>query len=274
VLPCAGQLERADLPHVIDTYIAAVATQYTPAVVPPAAERRPMWRIFAELGERRGMTLLPRGLRAEEATDDDVLAPMAARARMTFEELRTAGGGVLAEEAVFGWVTERVLPGGRWRVAPEPLLDQLRTLVDPPPLVLVPRRQLRHLNSQLARTGTKDGRRDQPLLLLHPADAADAGVEDGQLVRVTSATGELACVAAIDPDGRRGTVSVPHGHGEVNVNHLTSGVDLDPLTGMVLQSGVAVTLAAAGRPPAAGSADQDDAAVGGDDLAGRPAALR
>ena len=91
VLPCAGQLERADLPHVIDTYISAVATQYTAAVVQPVAERRPMWRIFAELGERLGLALLPRGLRADQATDDDVLAPMAARGRTTFEELRTAG---------------------------------------------------------------------------------------------------------------------------------------------------------------------------------------
>lgn len=249
VLPCAGQLERADLPHVIDTYTCAVATQYTPALVRPAAQRRPMWRIFAELGERHGLSLLPNGVRADEATDDDVLAPLAARGRATLEELREADGGVLAEEAVFGWVTDKVLPGRRWRVAPQPLVEQLATLADPPDLVLVPRRQLRHLNSQLARTGTRDGRRDEPLLLLHMADAASAGVVDGQLVRVTSDNGALVCAAAIDPNCRRGTVSVPHGHSDINVNALTSGATLDPLTGMVLQSGVEVSLTPAGPPP-------------------------
>ena len=39
VLPAAGQLERADVPWLLDAYQLAVATQFTPAVVPPAAQR-------------------------------------------------------------------------------------------------------------------------------------------------------------------------------------------------------------------------------------------
>ncbi len=83
--------------------------------------------------------------------------------------------------------------------------------------------------------------------MLHPADAETAGISDGQPVRVTTATGEVVGVASIDDGIARGAVSVPHGFdavGQPNVGSLISDVlDIDPLTGMVLQSGVAVSIA-------------------------------
>ncbi len=42
---------------------------------------------------------------------------------------------------------------------------------------------------------------------------------------------------------RRGVVSVPHGHHSANVNALTDKDIIDPVTGMVRYSGVAVTVA-------------------------------
>jgi anaerobic selenocysteine-containing dehydrogenase len=243
LLPCAGQLERADLPHNTDQFQAAVATQYTPAMVPPGGERKPMWWPFAKLGERFDMELLPEGLTAETCTDDDLLAELAARSKASFDDLREAPTGVVSKEAVFGWVTEQVLPEGRWRLAPAPLVEQLATLADPPPLVLIPRRQLRHLNSQLRQPDDTEGKADYPDVLLHPADAEAAGVEQGQRVRVTSAHGEVTGTARLDVDIRRGAVSVPHGFGNPNVNYLTSAREgVDPLTGMVLQSGVPLTV--------------------------------
>jgi hypothetical protein len=50
----------------------------------------------------------------------------------------------------------------------------------------------------------------------------------------------------VDPDIARGTVSIPHGFADVdapNVAHLISPEhDIDPLTGMMLQAGVPLTL--------------------------------
>ena len=50
----------------------------------------------------------------------------------------------------------------------------------------------------------------------------------------------------VDAAIRRGVVSVPHGFGAPNVNALTSTThDVDPLTGMVLLSGLPVALSPA-----------------------------
>ena len=135
---------------------------------------------------------------------------------------------------------------GRWRIAPEPLVAQLEQLAPPPPLlVLVPRRQLRHLNSQLRDpTATAGPRPDRPDVLVHPDDAP-AGLVDGAAVEVRSAHGAVVGTLRVDPDMGRGAISIPHGFSAPNVGDLTSSrAGVDPLTGMVLQSGMAVELAA------------------------------
>ena len=81
MLPAVGQLERADLPWLLDGYQLAVATQFTPAMVAPVAERWPVWRMFAALGERLGLDVLGGGLTAETATDEPLLRPLAERSR-------------------------------------------------------------------------------------------------------------------------------------------------------------------------------------------------
>jgi anaerobic selenocysteine-containing dehydrogenase len=247
-LPCTGQLERADVTFFMDQFLPEVAAQYSPRVLEPAAERWPAWRIFAALGERLGLDVLPAGVDAATITEDDLLAPIVDRGRRPFSELQAAG--VLVDEpASFGWV-ERSLPDGRWRVAPEPLVAQLADLIgrdDMAPLVLVPRRQLRHLNSAMRDLVAPGGRVDEPDVLLHPLDASDADVGDGDTVTVTSEHGVFTARARVSDEVRRGAVSVTHGwNGAAAVGRLTSAhVDCDPLTGMPLQSGVPVTVAPA-----------------------------
>jgi anaerobic selenocysteine-containing dehydrogenase len=247
VFACAGQLERADLPGLADTFQVAVAAQYTPAVVPPAADRKPMWWPFAELGRRLGHDLLPDGLTPETCTDDDLLALLADRSASSFAELKAAGTALLASEGTFGWVTRNLLPGGRWRLAPEPLVAALAELADeaPPPLVLIPRRQLRHMNSQLRDGAAGAVRADDADVLIHPADAAAASLRSGETVEVRSAHGSLTGVARVTDDVREGTVAIPHGFVAPNVSHLTDTGAADPLTGMTRQSGIAVTLRSA-----------------------------
>ena len=135
---------------------------------------------------------------------------------------------------------------GGWRLAPDVLVDQLAALEPPPPLVLVPRRQSRKLNAALDFLG------EVAEVILHPDDAGPAGVVDGQPVVVRTDRGELTGTARVDPQIRRGVVSVPHGHHGANVNVLTDKDVIDPVTGMVRYSGIAVTVEPrdgdAGRP--------------------------
>jgi anaerobic selenocysteine-containing dehydrogenase len=107
---------------------------------------------------------------------------------------------------------------------------------------MVPRRQVRKLNSQFGYLG------DPAEVVVHPDDATAAGVADGAPVTVRSTRGELVGVARVDPAVRRGAVSVPHGHEAANVNRLTDKDDIDPVTGMAHYSGIPVTLHPAPAP--------------------------
>jgi anaerobic selenocysteine-containing dehydrogenase len=234
VLPTKDQLERADV-TLWDFLLPRVAAQHTPALIDPVGDRRSTWWVLAELGRRLGHELV--GTSGEEASDDARLAMLSAGARSTFEELVAAGWVETGHELPARWVDDHVERLGGWRVAPPLLVDQLAALEDEaPPLVLVPRRQSRHLNSQLDFLG------EVAEVIVHPDDAAAAGVVDGQPVIVRSAQGELVGLAKVDPSTRAGAVSVPHGHQRANVNTLTSENDIDATTGMAHYSGVPVSV--------------------------------
>ena len=87
------------------------------------------------------------------------------------------------------------------------------------------------------------GRKDEQSVLLHPADAAAAGVTDGQEVRVRSTHGELVGRATVDAAISAGAVAISHGFTDVHVGRLTSTRDdVDPVTGTITQTGVVVTV--------------------------------
>jgi len=233
VLPTKDQLERADV-TLWDFLIPRVAAQHTPAIVDPVGDRRSTWWVLAELGRRLGYELAETS--GEQATDAARLRTMAAGARCTFDELAAAGWIEKGYDLPARWVEEHLDRLGGWRLAPQLLVDQLATLDKPAPLVLVPRRQTRHLNSQLDFLG------EVVEVIIHPHDAITAGIVDGQTVVVRSAQGEMVGVAKVDASMRAGAVSVPHGHQGANVNLLTCKDDIDQLTGMAHYSGIPVTL--------------------------------
>jgi len=233
VLPTKDQLERPDV-TLWDFLTPRVAAQYTPPVVEPVGDRRSAWWVLAELGRRLGHDLAPTG--GGDATDDARLAKVAAGARCTFEELVAAGWIEEAHDVPAGWVERHLDRLGGWRLAPQLLVDQLAALKPPATLVLIPRRQMRHLNSQLDFLG------EVAEVIVHPDDAAAAAVADGQPVVVRSAQGEMVGIAKLDPSMRIGSVSVPHGHQAANVNLLTCNDHIDPTTGMALYSGISVSL--------------------------------
>ncbi len=230
VLPTKDQLERADV-TLWDFLSPRVAAQHTPAVVDAVGDRRSSWWVIAELGRRLGHELAPPG-----ADDDAMLARIVKRGRCSFDDLVASGWVEVDHDLPAPWVDQHVERLGGWRLAPTLLVDQLGALREPEALVLVPRRQVRHLNSQF---GYLD---EAAHVVVHPRDAAAAHVVDGAPVVVRTAHGEITGVAKVDDAIRRGAVSVPHGHQDVNVNRLTSKDDLDPITGMATYSGIPVTL--------------------------------
>jgi anaerobic selenocysteine-containing dehydrogenase len=230
VLPTKGQLERPDV-TLWDILSPRVSAQHTDALVTPVGQRRSMWWVLAEIGRRLGHELAD-----TDATDEAMLAQVSSGGRAPYDELVTNGWAEADRELPAPWVDRHIERLGGWRLAPQVLVDQLNALREPAPLVLVPRRQMRRLNAQLEFLG------EVAEIVVHPDDAAAAGVSDDQRLIVRSEHGELTGVARVDASVRRGAVSVPHGHASANVNLLTSKDDIDLVTGMTRYSGIPVSL--------------------------------
>jgi anaerobic selenocysteine-containing dehydrogenase len=240
VLPAHAQLERPDIPLLNDLFNSKLTLQYTHAVLEQREGRRSAWWILARLGRALGVDVLPPSVDPDTATDDDVLDLIGGAE--TLRTLRTADPPWSeAPMPASGWLTEK-LPDRRWNVAPDALVAQLATLQAPASLVLTPRRQPKRFNGRTIRDG------DDPEALLHPHDAAAANVVDGELVEVSSNAGSLRLRARVTDATSAGTVSIPHGWADCNVNVLVSSRVLDPLTGMPRFSGTAVSV----RPVTAG----------------------
>jgi anaerobic selenocysteine-containing dehydrogenase len=230
VLPTKGQLERPDV-TLWDILSPRVSAQHTDALVTPVGQRRSMWWVLAEIGQRLGHELAD-----TDASDEAMLAQVSSGGRAPYDELVTNGWAEADRELPAPWVDRHIERLGGWRLAPQVLVDQLNALREPAQLVLVPRRQMCRLNAQLEFLG------EVAEIVVHPDDAAAAGVSDNQRLIVRSEHGELTGVARVDASVRRGAVSVPHGHASANVNLLTSKDDIDLVTGMTRYSGMPVSL--------------------------------
>ena len=230
VLPTKGQLERPDV-TLWDFMSTRISAQHTPAVTATVGRRRSMWWVLAEIGRRLGHDIADTSM-----TDEQMLAKLSAGGRTGYDDLVATGWAEAERELPAPWVQRHVERLGGWRLAPRVLVDQLHGLRHTTGPALVPRRQMRRLNAQLEYLGEK------PDVILHPDDAAAAGIVDNQALVVRTEHGELTGIAKLDPSVRSGVVSVPHAHAGANVNVLTSKDDLDPATGMTRYSGVPVSL--------------------------------
>ncbi|MCJ2187691.1 molybdopterin-containing oxidoreductase family protein [Novosphingobium beihaiensis] len=249
VLPTKDQLERPDISF-WDTLSGSLSMLYSPAVVKPSGERRSGWWSIARIMAGMGLAL-PDDLPEDDQTagaDEEMLARQMAGARCSFEELKETGTVSLPLEFPGRWVDAHIERIGGWLLAPEVLVEEWQRQRQKddrdgdPPLSFIPRRQRRKLNTSLSFLGSPAD------IILHPGDAAKAGIADGDMVRVSSTRGEIELTACVDDSIRPGVASIPHGHEIANVNYLTSCDAVDPMTGMVLYSGIPIGIeAVAGR---------------------------
>jgi anaerobic selenocysteine-containing dehydrogenase len=242
VLPVTDQLERADLNYLSAHLMPVPMATYTEAVVPAAFARRPSWWSMAVLADRMGLDSLFPTLDLSVATDEDILRPLFTKdSRIGFDELKAAQTSVLLGGVEVGWIRRCVLPGGRWDSAPQALVEQLKSATSPAGLVLIPRRQLRNMNSVLVDDGVNPP--GEVFAEINPIDADRSGISDGDEIVITSPYGSMRATAQVGNGISVGTVSIPHGHAHSNVCNLTSDTEgIDPLTGMVTQNGVPITV--------------------------------
>lgn len=273
------ELERADVPHIMDSRIAAPYSNYTPVVVRSDDDLLAEWEVFAGIAARNGTEIdLPGGRvphhdgALDDTVDDDTILDLVyARARLPMTVLRNARG-VIHEDRRIRVVADDGDDGGRFSLAPADVVAELAAVraessgaevldafdADQYPFRLVSRRMKHVVNSLgrelpgLARVGTTNP------AYLHPADLETLGVADGDLVVIESPFGSIIGVAAGADDVKPGVVSMSHawggssteddvrGHG-VPTNRLVATHDgCDPITGMAVQSAIPVRVCAAG----------------------------
>jgi formate dehydrogenase major subunit len=102
--------------------------------------------------------------------------------------------------------------------------------LEPGELVLTTGRVLQHFNSGALtrRSGVLTRMRGEDSLQIHPEDATDRGIEDGDRLRVSNERGTVEVAAEVTPGVSRGTVFCTFHHAEPLANALT-GDALDPV---------------------------------------------
>jgi anaerobic selenocysteine-containing dehydrogenase len=232
VLPATTQLEHLD---VHGTYGHTDVMFNEPAIA-PLGQARPNTQFFRELAARMGF--------AEPcfADDDEALARQAfdwAAMGTTFEALRERGWAALPlPEAPFadgGFPT----PDGRARVDVSGLglpdhvpnhecAETAPALAARYPLQMISPPARHFLNSTFVNVRSLRSVEGEPLLEMHPDDAAPRGIASGDVVRVFNDRGEYRCRADVGARARPGVVNGlgiwwrKYGLAGTNVNEVTS----------------------------------------------------
>jgi anaerobic selenocysteine-containing dehydrogenase len=236
VLPAASFLESDDL---VCSYFHHTLSAQVKTVEPPG-DALANSEIFRRLAEAMGYAETEL-FESDRSVIDELL--LRTGFGVTWEELGRSGTVRLYEtpriqfaDLTFGTPSGRVelasaaaVAAGQPRVPepwrdPQPARGRLRLLSPASPWAL---------NSSFANDPKIARKLGPPTVTLHPADAADRGLAEGDVADLTTATGRLRARVAIDPLVLRGVAHCPKGHwpkrtaDHANVNTLNPGVPAD-----------------------------------------------
>lgn len=144
-------------------------------------------------------------------------------------------------------------------------LPRLATLLDaaPPPLVIIGRRTLRSMNSWLHDSPRMVKGRPRCTAQMHPDDAAERGLSDGETVRIAGDGGAIELPLVITDAVMPGVLCVPHGWGHgrrgtrqpvaatqpgASYNDVIDAAVWDPISGVSQLNGLPITVERAARP--------------------------
>ena len=270
VIPPRLELERADVPTVMDRRFASAYVSYTPAVLQADGDLLSEWEVFAGLAERLGTRIpLPGGdLPLDGSANDDMVLDYAfAKSRLAMSEIR-AKRSTIHEELAIKVVAADPDASARFAVAPPDVVEEISVVLsektgaevidgfDPTkfPFRLISRRLKHVLNSLgreipgLARVGTTNA------AYMNPLDMRDLSLSDGELVRITSPSGEVVGVAEGSDTIKRGVISMSHSwggsitdedvrlHGTPTNRLCTVDSGRDPINGMAIQSAIPIAV--------------------------------
>jgi anaerobic selenocysteine-containing dehydrogenase len=236
VLPAATFLESDDL---VTSYFHLSLSAQVKAADPPG-DALPNTEIFRRLARAMGMTE-PALYESDRDVIDHLLA--GTDLGLGFEELAARGTAWCPAEPQIQFADLRFpTPSGRVELAsaraehdghtrlaqpsadPRPTAGRLRLLTPASPWTL---------NDSYANEPKLAGRRGPATVTMHPQDARERGLADGDIAVLRSDTGELALEVATSPDVPPGVAVSPKGRwprqesGGANVNVLNPGTPAD-----------------------------------------------
>ena len=267
ILPCTSPLQRPDLPFIFPLMLGMQAKPYLQAtlpVIPPEGEQRDEGTIYYGLTQACGKSLfkskiaqwlLGRGLKyctsklpkgAQPALPQIFLLNTILRltGQKSFNTLlKTPHGLKRAEHQTADFLGERVYTTDKLiNLAPSILLEQTKKLeqdflteiANQGRLKLITKRHVKTHNSWTHNfEDFVAGEFQSNYLYIHPLDAANLGVENKDLVDVSSPTGKVRLPIKILADLMPGTVALPHGWGHqsthLSVAKKTKGVNVNIL---------------------------------------------
>lgn len=261
ILPVTTALEREDINQFFMNHMVRPFAQHVAAVIPPVGEARMEFDILRDLAARMGRDA-PFG----------ALSPF----DMADAALRQGVEG-LSVDAIKAHRHGKMITRSRWdfdmkkrighadrliHLFPAVIADEIDRLKSSPPrdpkaLRLINLRRLKSINSWM---NNVEGlaRSNDPVLLIHPQDAAARGVADGDHVSLKSAWGAILVAVKISDEVRRGCVAYPHGRGNAggwrraaglpgaNLNQITPNTPdcAEPVSGMSWLEGFDVEVVA------------------------------
>ncbi len=264
-----GQLERADVPNVMDRRFPAPYTNYTDPVLESGDDVLNEWEVFAGLAARLGSSMdfvggrLP--VESPDVTDHDVIDLVYGTSRLPMERWRTE------RQVIHDHPVRVVEPDadadGRFAIAPSDVVDELAAVRaervgadllpgfdgERYPFRLIGRRLKHSLNSlgqelpQLRSVATTN------FAYVHPDDLSDMGAEPGDLLTIESMRASVNGVAAVEEGMKRGVVAMSHSWGGIALtdekvreigaptNRLVDGTNgTDSITGLPVMSAIPV----------------------------------
>ena len=303
VLPVTSMYEREDLPiPFLDKFIRP-SLQVTEAVVEPIGQCRPEWEILDEIARRMGLgsadtvwiqrQMARIGLRMRPRTIADLLLRVGKggdlfglrRSGWSWRKLREqAPHGVVLHEYHPLAPLEHMIrtPDGKIPLTDPRIMSELARLeseeINAPdfPLRLIGMREMKSHNSWMHNTERLMPASRTLTLRISPADAANGGLTDGELARVTSKTGSIEIPVTITNDMSEGTVALPHGWGHnggwqranaaggatSNVLASSRPEDLEKLAAMSVLNGIPVRMERVAASVAATMGSRSDSSRG------------